>query len=589
MDTSLTCRLQTKPQQLLFYRELLLKKLSYAITSSVLSQFLILLFYLLVIKFDFLHPLNWIILTLTALASFSTWIFIILFLCVIFAQCLLCAKDYIFTPVYCATRMTKFVSIFSIRNGLLLMLNILGGCFGVWLLLSQTTGDYSSLIVSCEGKSCVSEGTFYILCAGIWHGFCYFLKIYNGDNRIAFPVLHQPKLLRFKVRLIGLIKESYYAVIVPYLSFIVLYYIWGSAIAGKFASIAMMQTAHSESSSWEQYFYVYLYGGWFYFNMNLMRYYFELFLTEPIQLSTCEDNRGFTLGEAIAIDTIPIIQHLATLDLYNLIDDPERRSALMMLSQPGGHPHNWDKICSNSLILLNKFTDRLNVCTLPYATPAEITQLSFQTPTRPTHPQSPLFSPIQQPSCMVKTPIYSPMRNMSVRYTNCSSPLNITYQQCYEVQCPPSAPSHLLQRLQRFICDFKERSGFKYFFGELPEANLQCCLSDGQTVIWCAEGLAYLVAVSICEDRYGIVQKDLAAILTSMVQLKTAVDRLNRIPALSSGKAHRNGDYNYKMKISINNAVRRSLYKICHAFGGYLKDIPIKRETAAFLQPYMTK
>ena len=56
------------------------------------------------------------------------------------------------------------------------------------------------------------------------------------------------------------------------------------------------------------------------------------------------------LIEAMKQEKSPLLRHLAFDDLVRLsADSKERREDLFSLSQPGGHPRNWDGVSSAAL------------------------------------------------------------------------------------------------------------------------------------------------------------------------------------------------------------------------------------------------
>ncbi|VEN57167.1 unnamed protein product [Callosobruchus maculatus] len=560
------------------YKDLLLKKLSYSVICSVISQLALLQVYIFFTNTNIFHPLQWISSTFSVFTSISTWLYIIPFITIIFAQSIICAKDYVLKQEYCSTRFQNFLSVLSIRNFVLLILNVVIGSTLVWLFSSLGGGPYQSLIVDCNMlRYCLNEGSFLLIISGIWNGVYYFTKIYVAKKHLSFPVIHQRKLLQFKAQLIPLLKESIISSFWPTFYFIIIYMLWGDSFADHFRNMFGLLKPNDSYIGLQAYFYMWIFGGLYNFNMNLMQFFFNLFLTEPVEFPLQLLPNSLCLQECLNVSEWPIIQNLACYDLNNLaLNSKPRRQAFFTLSQPGGHPHNWNSLVESVLKLFKEYTDQIEKSTTVTENlhkAAIPTQTIFQQnfPTLP--------NPIKSPER------YQNFRNMSLVYHTCMDD-DITVEVSHipiRWNLLQSLIDKIKQKVNNAINFMKILLGINFLFGELPQANIQKCLANGYIVIWASQGISDLVCSSLLEDQYGIVQKDLPAIITTLVQLKQALDKLNKIPALTRKMAGYN-DFNFKMKNAVNYAVKRSLFNICRTFGKFLNDIPLSKDTVFYLQ-----
>ncbi|KAF7268812.1 hypothetical protein GWI33_018159 [Rhynchophorus ferrugineus] len=301
--------------------------------------------------------------------------------------------------------------------------------------------------------------------------------------------------------------------------------------------------------------------------MNLMRFYFNLFLTEPVQFPLVRNqNENLTLQESITNYDWPIVQNLACLDLHLLAQWSNlRRQVFFTLSNPGGHPHNWNSLVENTLRLIKEYTDLLNKT-------IDVPEKKINTPIV----QAPL---IQSPDR------FRNLRNMAL------------YDQDYnfiEVSKPPLAKfsfsatviTKISEKFTNILEFVKLILGIKFLFGELPQANVRKCLANGHLIIWASQGIADIVSASLTEDKFGVVQKDLPAIITSLVSLKQSLEKLNKVPALTR-KMVGYDDFNYQMKGAVTAAVKRSLFNICRTFEAYMQDIPLSKDIAQYLQVHI--
>lgn len=90
---------------------------------------------------------------------------------------------------------------------------------------------------------------------------------------------------------------------------------------------------------------------------------FEVHLTEWVPFEFKQNNAfnnddtEVTLSEALSMDKIPIIQHLGYLNLVTMAQgEKSGRSILFTLSQPGGHPYNWNCVVEKCTGFIGNFT-----------------------------------------------------------------------------------------------------------------------------------------------------------------------------------------------------------------------------------------
>ncbi|XP_056631509.1 nucleoporin NDC1 [Diorhabda sublineata] len=549
------------------YKDLLLKKLYYSVICSVFSQLVLLQIYVLLSNVDIFHPLQWILTSLKTFTSFNTWLFVIPFLSIIFAQSIICAKDYVFKSNYCSTRFQKFISAFSMHNLVLLILHVLAGPMLIWLFLSLGGGNYQSLIKVTENKTYVlNEGSFFLILSGFWTGFYYFLKVYISEKHLAFPIIQQRKWLQLKAQMGPLLKESFLLSVWPTMYYIIIYAIWGSTFRTSLKNTLGLLSDENSCGILVN-LYLWCFSAIYYFNMNLMKFFFNVFLTELVEFPLYKISPNFlNLQESILLSDLPIIQNLACLDLYTLSQwSPQRRQVFFTLSQPGGHPHNWNLLIENVLKLLKEYTDLLGKST-------ENKDVVKQ-PLIPGQLKSPLQSPDK----------FQNLRNMSLL----SDPafvdiVDVTHSNLPGIQLTETLFTKLKQKINNIINVTKVLLGIDFMFGELPQANIQKCLANGLIIIWTTQGISDLVCAALTEDKYGIVQKDIPGIVTTIVQLKQNLDKLNKVSALTK-KVAGYDDFNYKMKGAITTALIRSLFNICRTYRNYMSDFPLSKDVSAYL------
>ena len=306
---------------------------------------------------------------------------------------------------------------------------------------------------------------------------------------------------------------------------------------------------------------------------NTMHLMFQACLTEwiPFEIERTSvfsnEKLNVTLAEVLTMDEIPIIQQLGYLDLVTLAQkDKSRRASLFTLSQPGGHPYNWNRIIENCLSAIKEFTTELNsVCCTKEDTESEI---------EATHrnPSGHLF----------EKPYQYQMRNLALPKSVSSA----------EVLCSTeSVPSE--QFLSRYFKTLKQtvitylfsKPLICFIFGEQIDSKARHVLSKGQPIIWAVDAISALVVASLTEDPYGIAQKDMTAIIGALLSLKQAVDKLQKTNILMR-KPVSNDKILRQCLTSLRSATRRSIYRIVTTFKDFIDDLGLASGTVDQLQPF---
>ncbi|GLV43908.1 Nuclear division cycle 1 [Carabus blaptoides fortunei] len=565
-------------------KELLFWKLIYAVTCSVLSQVFLFIAFLFIMNISLLHPIIWIQETFSTLTSFRTWLLLIPLASIIFAQGIICSKEYVFESSYRTNRIQKCLGIISVRNLFMICLHIMTSGLMVWLYRTLLGPDYGSVCRNCDtdDEHCLNEEVFYLILNGLWIGLYYFVKRSLSDEKsILFPVIQQRKLLTIKSNIVRKLNQAMNEAVWPTLYFIVIYYYRGTIVRDWYIDNFKLTLANEPISLLDSsvlLIYAWLFSTLFIFTMLSMRLFFEVFLTEhwmfPIQ---CELSHVLTLNEALSMNNIPIIQHLACLDLYMLaLWNPVRRQQLFTLSQPGGHPYNWNNVLQEVLKLVTDFSSEINRATETILAPAAAAAAESLT-----------IVNIKEKS--YTSPFSSPngLRNMSLPRPEPVDIVNVTKNE-FLSNTVDKIKSSIADKLKQIATSIRNRSAIQYLFGDMPESRIYFLLSKGQPIIWAIQGLSFIVTASFTEDSYGIVQKDLPVILTSLVNLKQNLDKLNKVSIVNRRSAHCEL-FKTQLKTALRSAVRRSLYNICNIFGEYLhtSQMQITKEVCQQLQTFV--
>lgn len=139
------------------------------------------------------------------------------------------------------------------------------------------------------------------------------------------------------------------------------------------------------------------------------------------------------------------------------------------------------------------------------------------------------------------------------------------------------------EKRSKFLINLKQRllryKLISFLFGEEESAKLNFLLSqNSQIIIWMTQGVAALVARSLDEDSYGVVQFDIKLILKSLIKLKAALEKVSAINTIAK-------DRNL---YALKSAVRRSIYRITTNFSEYFEDMMMDGEDMRALHGFIT-
>ncbi|KYM93319.1 Nucleoporin NDC1 [Atta colombica] len=277
------------------------------------------------------------------------------------------------------------------------------------------------------------------------------------------------------------------------------------------------------------------------------------------------DSSETTLIDVLSMDKIPIMQYLGYLDLVTLAQkDKMRRSMLFTLSQPGGHPYNWNCVVQKSTNLLKKFSLDLNAISTKSQDQSCYSTLTARVP------------PVQQSKY-----IYH-MRKLVPDIT----PIPVSE----DVREAPYSGSFIQkfikQKKDAFIAYLLSKPLINYIFGEQDDNKIRYALQNGQLMIWAAEAISSLTVFSLSEDSYGIVQKDVPVIINTLLSVKQALDKLSK-SAMLARKMQADDKLIREIFISLRSAIKRSLYRIVTNFEPYINDLSLELPIIEQLQSFL--
>uniref|UniRef100_A0A672JLR3 Nucleoporin NDC1 n=1 Tax=Salarias fasciatus TaxID=181472 RepID=A0A672JLR3_SALFA len=585
-------------------------------------------------KFSLFHPIQSTSECLSLLTSASA----------IFSQILLCALVFVLSviPTVACSKIALLGQLLHPRQLANSLVHCIMGMIVAWCCAVIIGFRYESLGYPCAQTDsppqiCLNEYQLILLLAGAFVGFSHsVLGVMHNMNYVSFPTVQQYKYLRFKGSLPLVIKCSAIQALYSVRNYIVVYFFLGyiprvwicktlSLQMNRYTCSAHTLDSFSGLLDLSLLYHLWLSATFFLFMQYMTLTLFRIFVTEvysfPVQSSFTEE--AFQCLPRVLTDSqTMILKFLALQDLALLSQhSPVRRCEVFSLSQPGGHPHNWNAISKECLSLLTDLTQRLVAYhdtvatngrakslssgsekrtssessgssgsegftspkpTFPLKTPASVFARSFAGGplTPPTAPFTPdLDSPFASPTLRRLT---APVEQGSPWYGSVQSPHvmrrapklwststggRTSSERSYRRTCEMLLSAFLSHFKTQKTLDFPiqvktflaKRVLIMYLFSKLPEASSQALFADSQAHIWALEGLSYLVQASFSEDQFGVVQTTLPSILSCMLGLQEAVDRHFKLPHASSKPARLSSSMSDSTYKTLRFALRATL------------------------------
>ncbi|XP_068196992.1 nucleoporin NDC1 isoform X2 [Antennarius striatus] len=568
-------------------------------------------------RLSLLHPIQAISECLSLLMSASA-IFTLILLCgVILLVGFLNLEYYTVIPTIACSKIALLGQLFHPCQLINFIVHIVMGITMAWCCTIAIGGRYDTLVYHCpqndvdsSSQMCLNEYHVILLLAGAFFGFSHsVLGVIYNMNYVSFHSIQQYKYLRFKGSLPMVLKCSATQALYSVRNYIVLYFFLGYILKSwlyKTLNLQLNSSVHPLDSiagllDLSLLYHLWISASFIFFTWNTTLMLFRIFVTEfynfPLQSSFTEDAHQ-CLPKVLTNKQPMILKFLALQDLALLSQhSPSRRHEVFSLSQPGGHPHNWNAISKECLSLLADLTQRLAAYHDAVATNGRSKSLStgsdrksssetsasgtedllnsrpmfqMKTPasifkrtivgsphspltspftpdldspfvspalrrlTAPVEQCSPWFGTVQSPHIMRRGPkLWSTSTDSQVDSSPQSSPTLVPSPK--QEPTKPSFMNQFFQNRKEQVKHFFAKRVLKmYLFNKLPEASNQALFADSQAHIWALEGLSYLVQASFSEDQFGVVQTTLPSILSCMLALQEAVDRHFKLPHASS-------------------------------------------------------
>lgn len=553
--------------------EIFSQRLIVAVLWNIGLQTLLAVVLVFLIQVNILHPLEWITSTLEDIFGWKMGLNIVLLGMVCFFQAYIYGSYYMMPLPKYYTRFSMFLNIFSVQNVIFGILYALSGYFTMGLYSSLAKSDYNNLKKNCElsDGQCLMEQSLFLQFGGMWMGLYYFLNVHIfGTPILLFPHIYQDKFQQIKLAINNILSSGFKSSIMPVFYYCGFYYLWGSKPRNVVSDVFSL---YLEDPPLDQIMNLirsgigiglWFYTSLFFISVYTMRTVFNIVLTEPMKFPIVSETR-LTLHRALAQRT-QFNGYLGAHDLKIMsMIDLSRRQHIFTLSQPGGHPRNWNNLLEECLGIINEFNKELDI---------------INGDVKPVEIENSIHRNIVNVSPNAGISYNGKLRNMA------QSPKILELKDHNKNKAEDTFADAAKAEFKMFLQKLCQKPGISYLFGEMTDTKLKVILSQAQPVMWTCEGLAFIAAASLKEDTYGVVQNDLPILLSTLINLKQNLDKLTK-PGLVPRKHILNDSFAIKMKSNLISAVKRSIYRIVITFSKYIHEIPLDADVQTAIQPYL--
>ncbi|XP_064399043.1 nucleoporin NDC1-like [Halichondria panicea] len=256
----------------------------------------------------------------------------------------------------------------------------------------------------------------------------------------------------------------------------------------------------------------------------------------------------------------PLLRALGFLDVCNLATLPGRRAQVFSLDR-AGQPGVWRDVSTQCLTLIHKLTNKL--------TGGDSSTVSMETTTT----SRTEVLPPERGWCSLEPP---PLTRRGVVERGAglwsySPPSNVTSLQ----PPPPLDNTHSLANQlsglsgrvrgipAALVEAIKRKPFFIHFLSTLPGSDEQTLYSDSRLIVCAVRGLSELAVASYTQDQYGVVQRSLGQVVSSLIHLSMALDKHVKAPLSSTPST---GDalmaLEKNSKYAIKTAVLTALHRL---------------------------
>ncbi|KAJ2026795.1 Nuclear pore complex subunit [Coemansia sp. S610] len=301
---------------------------------------------------------------------------------------------------------------------------------------------------------------------------------------------------------------------------------------------------------------------------------FEVVATEPTRICSLSQDPNACLLNGLRHRDSPLIQHLAYQELYRLtmFSAEQRKGLLTDIDRQEGTM--WRLVSAQCMDVIRTATG----------------QLRAQNPPKESKPPG----PSKLPAKPTEPPAQSraggaPMKDILQQGRKAGQALPLAPAK------PTVAPQELFgpeaQGLEKYVLtlviDMLVQSAVgQRILKRSLRAQSTSALSNFQLQVWAVRSLMRLVECSISEDSFGLVQKDIALVLSTMFAYLAELERCAASHSGGPGCADYTVQTTNRQALAMVQVVRNSLYAFTTSFYVYLEALKLPQDVGRQLQVF---
>ncbi|ESO86631.1 hypothetical protein LOTGIDRAFT_235256 [Lottia gigantea] len=537
--------------------------------------------YILLCNISVFHPVTTIVDMLSTLFSASFLLCVIPILTINGILITYSSRLFTVIPDIGSTRFANLLRLVGVKRLPHVGLFSLCGMITVWCSTTFIGSKYSSLTQSPDGHIVqLNEHHIFLVVFGLFEGISYYVKFdLNHFNCLQFPLIQREKFFVFRSSVCGVFLRMLKETIREIKYYYLLYYFFGGAITSWIAFNLNLQYCKDDvpldtifgllnfSLLWQ----VVVLGIYLNFSWSIGHLIFKIYQTEKYEFHIdAVFEKKKSLHDALNCNKQPLVKYLGYLDLSYLSKcSYERRQQVFCLSQPGGHPHTWNKISAACLAELNTLNQQIEAANW---------QAYSNVPVKKT---SNIFD---KNYTLGETSEDS----MFHRTTNDNISVNKHNGSTFSIDTSTETKPKSIPWKDKLCGVMSKKPILGYFMGELPDSKTSQLFCSSQVQIWAVEALSYLISASYHEDKFGIVQRSLPVIISSLVNLQENVDKHFKLIAPAQKRHQKQCSVNYSLlRQELQAVLKSSIHRIIERFGKHLCDLPLKSESIKKLKPFV--
>lgn len=523
---------------------------------------------------SFIHPIDWLHEFVISLFSLQVWFSLIICGACVVMVTWFSLPHFTVVPDIETTNVAFAFELLKWSRLPLLIISTLAGTVSTWSLSLLCGEQFDSLSFLDETETyariVLNERHMFLVLSGIGGGLAFYITFFKKRKYyLAFPHVQKYKMAQIRGELTSLALSSSWQSLSVLKYFYASYFLFGSIpkswIENSFkmsenvkeVPINSIQGMLSLTLFWQ----TFLCLTCFTFAWSLASSIVRVFHTEPLVfpvLSDLDSEKDKTLSEALACNYCPLLQHLALLDFYTMAHySKERRLQLLSLSQPGGHPRTWTAISSQTLMIIRELSEKLSA---------------------------------ENWSIMSKVSMSSYLNNERTLAEAQNDKQSVTFRGKDVQNTADQVPygQNQLQHQSKISSLVRSLPFISQLLAESPEDNSRLLFSSCQPQIWAVEALSEIASKAYTEDKYGVVQTVLPAVIGVLLDFHEVLEKHLKLTAGVARKANAlvESPPDILLKQKLSSATKSSIYRIVNTYRNHLSDLRLNMDHAKKLHSF---